>query len=88
MSSDPPDPPSGGASSTVLGSNLRRLRSASGLTQAEVARRAGIARPHYAALETGASSNGGPANPRLSTLVDLALALRTTLADVLEGIAP
>lgn len=72
--------------SVILGVNLRRLRAASGLTQSEVSRRTGITRPHYAALEAGNSSNGGPSNPRLSTLVDLASAFNTTLGEVLEGI--
>lgn len=79
-----PDPHS--PISARLGRNLKRLRSEAGLTQTDVARGAGITRAHYAALETGTSSNGGPANPRLSTLVSLSRALGTELDEVLSGI--
>ena len=74
--------------STVLASNLRRLRSRTGLSQTEVAAGAGISRTHYSALESGVGSSGGAANPRLITLVDLAAALRTNLAEVVAGLPP
>jgi transcriptional regulator with XRE-family HTH domain len=69
-----------------LGNNLRRLRSTRGLTQVEVARRAGMARAHYAALEAGSSSSGGVANPRLNTILNLASALSASTADLLDGL--
>jgi len=72
----------------VLGRNLRRLRASAGSTQAVVAERAGVSRAHYAALEAGLSSSGGPANPRLGTLVELARALRVSLKDVLADLEP
>lgn len=78
------DPSEGAAA--VLGRNLRRLRSDAAMTQAAVAERTGIARAHYGALESGLSSNGTPGNPRLSTLLDLAAALGTTLEELLEGV--
>jgi transcriptional regulator with XRE-family HTH domain len=71
-----------------LGLNLQRLRSDAGQTQLEVAQRAGIARAHYAALEGGTSSSGGVANPRLSTLLNLAAALNVELAEILDGLPP
>jgi transcriptional regulator with XRE-family HTH domain len=82
-----PEPPVPGSVAIRLGLNLQRLRAASGQTQVDVAQRAGIARAHYSALEGGTSSNGGAANPRLSTLLNLAAALGTTLTDLLEGLA-
>lgn len=88
LSTMTPEPSHVDSASKTLGDNLRRLRTEAGLTQTEVASRAGIARPHYAALESGASSNGGPANPRLSTLIDLAKALGTTLSQLLSGVTP
>ena len=69
-----------------LGRNLQRLRTARGLTQGEVAHRAGVARAHYAALEAGSSSNGGVANPRLSTLLSLASALESPMIELLSGL--
>ncbi|MDO9455231.1 helix-turn-helix transcriptional regulator [Nocardioides sp.] len=72
----------------ILGQNLQRLRAAQALTQAEVARRAGIARTHYAALESGSSSNGATANPRLITLLNLAHALQTPVEELLQGLQP
>ena len=57
---------------TRLSENLRSLRTARGLTQGDVAAAAGINRNHYQLLESGRSPSGGPANPRLSTLLALA----------------
>lgn len=81
-----PEPSSHHTVAERLGLNLRGLRTVARQTQAETATRAGIARAHYAALESGSSSNGGPANPRLNTLLDLASALGCTLQDLLVGI--
>src|SRR5258708_29024099 len=52
-----------------LANNLRRLRDAAGLSQAELAERTGISRVAYRSIETGASQ------PRTSTLASLAAAL-------------
>lgn len=84
MDSNSPDD----TTAEVLGANLQRLRADRNLTQAEVARRAGITRAHYAALEAGSSSNGGAANPRLNTLLNLANALNATIGEVLDGLEP
>ncbi|GAA1443948.1 hypothetical protein GCM10009641_61830 [Mycobacterium cookii] len=59
----------------VLGHNLRHLREAIGLSQADLGRAAGISRNHYQLLEVGRAANGGLANPRLSTLRALATVL-------------
>lgn len=73
--------------SVVLGSNLRRLRIEAEMTQTAVAEKAGVTRAHYSALEAGASSNGGPANPRLATLLSLSGALGVSLIELLDGVA-
>ena len=78
--------PTQDSNAEVLGRNLTRLRTTSELTQVEVARRAGVARAHYAALEAGSSSNGGPANPRLSTLLSLVAALQAPVSELLDGL--
>lgn len=63
----------------VLRRNLRLLREARNLSQAELGQAAGISRNHYQLLETGRAASGGLANPRLNTL--------RALADVL-GVRP
>lgn len=78
---DRPDP-----NSQALGRSLQTLRARQALTQDQVARRAGIARAHYAALEAGNSSNGSTANPRLRTLLNLAAALRVPITTLMEGL--
>lgn len=69
-----------------FGRNLKRLRIAAGLTQSQVAERANLTQPHYAALEAGRSSNGNPANPRLATLLHLASALSASPADLVADL--
>ena len=61
-----------------LADNLRILREARGLTQAQLARRAGIPRPTWSNLESGA------ANPTLQVLVKVASALQVTLEELLS----
>lgn len=59
--------------------NLRKLREAKSLSQAELGQAAGISRNHYQLLEAGRAASGGLANPRLDTLRALAgvLGVRT-----------
>jgi XRE family transcriptional regulator, regulator of sulfur utilization len=73
-------PPSSATESAArfLGDNLRQLRGARGLTQARVADAAGLPRPTYANLETGA------ANPTLAVLVRVAAALQVGLEELLS----
>ena len=66
------------AAARFLGDNLRQLRAVRGLTQARVADAAGLPRPTYANLETGA------ANPTLSVLVRVAAALQVSLEELLS----
>lgn len=58
----------------ALGAYFRKLRQVRGLTQEEVAERAGIDRNHYQLLEAGVSNRrtNFAANPTLSTLCALA----------------
>lgn len=60
-----------------LGLRLQAQRHEAGRSQEDVALEAGISRNHYQLLESGLSdrAKGSPANPRLSTLLDLASAL-------------
>lgn len=60
-----------------LGSNIRKLREARGLTQQQMARAAGVPRPTWANLESGA------ANPTLAVLVKVANALHVRLEELL-----
>lgn len=66
------DESKGWEAARLLGETLRALRQQHGLAQTAVAQSAGITRNHYALLEQGQSSAGGPANPRLSTLIAMA----------------
>ncbi len=60
-----------------LGHNVRALRDARGLSQQQIARLAGIPRPTWTNLESGA------ANPTLSVLVKVANALQVRLEELL-----
>ncbi|MDR6199313.1 transcriptional regulator with XRE-family HTH domain [Microbacterium sp. SORGH_AS428] len=69
----------------MLGDNLSAARAARGLSQEQVARAAGLATFTYQKLEKGESNPGSPANPRLHTLVSLALVLNLELATMLPS---
>lgn len=71
----------------MLGENLSTARAARGLSQEQVARAAGLATFTYQKLEKGESNPGSPANPRLHTLVSLALVLNLELATMLPSAA-
>ena len=62
-----------------LGTVIRRLREAQGLTQIELARRAKVSQGYVAALEGGIKKN-----PSLPTLKRLAKALDVNVAALLE----
>jgi Zn-dependent peptidase ImmA (M78 family)/transcriptional regulator with XRE-family HTH domain len=64
-----------------IGVNLRKFRSALGMTQEQVAAAAGISRVAYRNLETGASA------PRVETLHALAKALEVRLQDLVSPAA-
>lgn len=60
----------------VISDNLRRLRSIKGLNQTQIAKKAGLSRPSYVAIENGS------ADPRSSTLMSIAGALDVSLPDL------
>jgi transcriptional regulator with XRE-family HTH domain len=71
------DPTQHAAAADHLAHNLRTLRRVRGLSQVQMARAAGLPRPTWANLETGA------ANPTLAVLVRVASALQVTLEELL-----
>lgn len=62
-----------------LGVNVFRFRTAAGLTQTELAQRAGLRQPRIAEIERG------DANPRLETVAKVAHALATEVADLMRN---
>ncbi len=64
--------------SVYLTDNLRRLREVRGLSQAQIARLAGVPRATWTHLESGA------ANPTLSVLIKVANALQVRLEELLS----
>lgn len=67
---------------THLGTNLRLLRSARGLSQQKAAALAGIPRPTWATLESGSG------NPTLSVLVRVAAALQVRVEELIAPPRP
>lgn len=67
---------------------LRRLRARRGLTQEALAFRAGISKNHVQLIESGRASGRRntlrPANPGLSTLHALSLALEVDISELLD----
>ena len=64
---------------TLVGQNLRRHRHAAGLSQEELAFRAGMDRTYLSDIERGRR------NPTLLTMQDLAVPLGLDVTDLLEG---
>jgi transcriptional regulator with XRE-family HTH domain len=65
---------------TALGAAIREHRLKAGLTQAELAQRAGIGRPHLNHIE------GGRKNPTVVVLVHLAHSLGVAPGDLLQPV--
>jgi len=61
-----------------LGANVRRLREARGVSQQQMASLAGIPRPTWASLESGA------ANPTLSVLTRVAASLQVSIEELVD----
>jgi transcriptional regulator with XRE-family HTH domain len=59
-----------------LGLELQRQRISAGLTQEDLAHRAGLTRTHYQQIERGLWKPGQPANPSVKVLVRLAQQLQ------------
>jgi transcriptional regulator with XRE-family HTH domain len=66
----------------LVGSNIRRLRLAAGLTQAELAERMGVDRGYVSGLELGQR------NPTIVTLWHTAQALGTKVQPFFEDLRP
>jgi DNA-binding XRE family transcriptional regulator len=64
-----------------IGANARRYRARAGLSQEQAAIRASLHRTEIGLLERGERC------PRIDTVVKLAAAVGTTVADLLDGIA-
>lgn len=62
----------------AIGAHVKRIRSARGLTSAELARRAGISKAALSSIEAGSG------NPTIGTLDALAVALALPLADLVS----
>lgn len=74
-----PMSPDDDAISARLGENVRALRLARGMTQGQLAARAGIPRQTWANLETGAS------NPTLAVLHRVSVALQVSLEELIAA---
>lgn len=74
----------------ALARRLRDQRDVVGLTQEKAAELAGLSRNHYQLLESGLSDRAKktPANPRLSTLIELSQALHCSVGDLVDGLLP
>ncbi|MCA9697005.1 MAG: helix-turn-helix transcriptional regulator [Myxococcales bacterium] len=75
--SDAPGPGEDDDTAAKLAENIRQLREARGLSQAQLAKLAGIPRPTWTNLESGA------ANPTLAVLLKVAAALHVRLEELL-----
>ncbi len=64
----------------IFGTNIRRIREALGISQEELAHRAGLHRTYIGGIERGERNLG------LNNLVKLALALETEPSELLKGI--
>lgn len=66
-----------------LGDELRRQRKEAGLTQEDLAHRAGLTRTHYQQIERGMWSPGRPSNPTIKVLSRLAMELDLEVSELL-----
>ena len=71
-----------------LATMLRRARQNAGLSQEQVAYRAGLTRYTYQKYEKGESRPGRPANPTLRTMLALSQVLGVTVANLIPSDAP
>lgn len=68
-----------------IGVRLQQARHRLGLSQEDVAHRAGISAYTYQKFEKGESKPGTPLNPRLTTLLALCEAVELPLCELVEG---
>lgn len=76
------------AYSQRFATSLRSARERAGLSQEDVAYRAGLTRYTYQKYEKGESRPGSPANPTLRTLLVLAQVLDSPLASLIPADVP
>jgi transcriptional regulator with XRE-family HTH domain len=76
------------AFSRELGITLQRLRRASGMSQEDLAHRAGMSSYTYYKLEKGESQPGTPSNPRLFTIIAIAQVLGVPVDQLLPRSQP
>lgn len=79
----PPPPATWEAYARALGVLLQRHRVDAGLTQEQLAHRAGMTRTHYQQLERGWWKKDAPSNPSAKVLVRLAQVLDVEPGDLL-----
>lgn len=77
-----------GAYAQRVATTLRRSRAQAGLSQEDVAYRAGMTRYTYQKYEKGESRPGTPANPTLRAMLALAQVLDVPLASLVPNDAP
>jgi len=82
-----PPPKSWEEYARALGIELQRQRIARGMTQEDLAHRAGVTRTHYQQIERGWWKQGSPANPSVKVLAKLAQALQIEPGDLLPPVA-
>ncbi|RUQ06268.1 XRE family transcriptional regulator [Microbacterium sp. HSID17254] len=71
-----------------LATALRRAREGAGLSQEQVAYRAGLTRYTYQKYEKGESRPGRPANPTLRTVLAISQVLGVVVEDLIPGDVP
>ncbi|PZS17606.1 MAG: XRE family transcriptional regulator [Pseudonocardiales bacterium] len=71
----------------ALGVELQRRRIAAGITQEDLAHRAGLTRTHYQQIERGSWTKGRPANPSIHALARLAQQLDLEIGDLTPSVA-
>lgn len=71
-----------------LATALRRAREGAGLSQEQVAYRAGLTRYTYQKYEKGESRPGTPANPTLRTILAISQVLEVSLPQLIPDQAP
>lgn len=72
----------------LLATNLRRSRDRAGLSQEDVAYRAGLTRYTYQKYEKGESRPGTAANPTLRTVLTLSQVLGVPLSELIPDEVP
>ncbi|MFC5434888.1 helix-turn-helix transcriptional regulator [Microbacterium suwonense] len=71
-----------------MATSLRRAREGAGLSQEQVAYRAGLTRYTYQKYEKGESRPGRPANPTLRTVLAISQVLGMSLDDLIPDAIP